>query len=60
MAKKRFEKLHSEEIGIGGKIEILRDTQTGVCYLWRYGGRSGFAGGLTALLGPDAKPVVQP
>lgn len=59
IAKERFEKVHSEDIGTGHKIEIIRDTHTGVCYLWRYGGRSGFAGGLTVLLGPDGGPVIQ-
>lgn len=44
-------------MGFSDAIEIFRDTHTGVCYLWRAGG---FAGGLTPLLGPDGKPVVQP
>ncbi|HJC60437.1 MAG TPA: hypothetical protein H9755_08940 [Candidatus Dietzia intestinigallinarum] len=58
MAKKekRFEKVHSEASGFSDAIEIFRDTQTGVCYLWRAGG---FAGGLTPLLGSDGKPVIQ-
>lgn len=58
MAKKdnRFEKLHSEKMGFAGSVEIFRDTHTGVCYLWRSGG---YAGGLTALLGADGRPVVQ-
>lgn len=57
MAKKgkRFEKLHSEGMGFGGSVEILRDTETGVCYLYRSGG---YAGGLTPLLGADGKPVI--
>ena len=57
MAKKdkRFEKLHSEGLGFGGTVEILRDTETGVCYLFRSGG---YAGGLTPLLGADVKPVI--
>ena len=57
MAKKekRFEKVHTETIGFGGSVEILRDTRTGVCYLWR---ASGYAGGLTPLLGADGKPVI--
>ncbi|MDZ4233662.1 MAG: DUF6440 family protein, partial [Dietzia sp.] len=54
---KRFEKVHSQSMGFGSSVEILRDTQTGVCYLWRSGG---YAGGLTALLGADGKPVVDP
>ncbi|AVZ40247.1 MULTISPECIES: DUF6440 family protein [unclassified Dietzia] len=54
---KRFEKVHTQSMGFGSTVEILRDTQTGVCYLWRSGG---YAGGLTALLGADGKPVVDP
>jgi len=58
MAKqeKRFEKVHSESMRMMDKIEIFRDTQTGVCYLWRAGG---YAGGLSVLLGTDGKPVIQ-
>lgn len=58
MAKddKRFEKVHSEKLTMMDSVEILRDTQTGVCYLWRAGG---YAGGLTPLLNADGKPVVQ-
>lgn len=54
--EKRFEKIHSEALSFSDAIEIFRDTHTGVCYLWRSGG---FAGGLTPLLGPDGKPVIQ-
>lgn len=58
MAKtdKRFEKIHSEKVSFMDSVEIFRDTQTGVCYLWRSGGHSG---GLTVLLGQDGKPVIQ-
>lgn len=57
MAKKakRFQKIHSESLGLGTTVEILKDTQTGVCYLWRGGG---YGGGLTVLVGADGKPVV--
>lgn len=59
MAKKekRFEKIHSESRSFSDTIEIFRDTQTGVCYLWRSGG---YSAGLTPLLGADGKPVIQP
>lgn len=53
--EKRFEKVHSESLGFGSSVEILKDTRTGVCYLWRSGG---YAGGLTVLLGADGKPVI--
>ncbi|WP_029458016.1 DUF6440 family protein [Dietzia alimentaria] len=58
MAKKdkRFEKIHSESISMMDKLEIFRDTHTGVCYLWRSGG---YSGGLTVLLGTDGKPIIQ-
>lgn len=57
MAKKekRFEKVHSETIGFGGSVEILRDTRTGVCYLWRSGG---YGGGMTVLVGADGRPLI--
>lgn len=35
---------------------ILRDTETGVCYLFQW---SGTGGGLTALLNADGTPVVK-
>lgn len=52
---KRFEKVHSERLGVLGKVEILRDTSTGVCYVWR---SDGSGGGLTVLVGADGKPLV--
>lgn len=57
MAKKdtRFEKIHSESIRLGEKVEILRDRHTGVCYLWRV---SGYSGGLTPLLDTQGNPVI--
>ncbi|MCD2262912.1 hypothetical protein K3888_09380 [Dietzia aurantiaca] len=54
--EKRFEKVHSEKMSFMDTVEIFRDVQTGVCYMWRSGGNSG---GLTALLGPDGRPVIQ-
>lgn len=56
MAKedKRFEKIHSESVGFGGRIEILRDSRTGVCYLWR---NDGTGGGLTPLLDAQGRPL---
>ena len=53
--KKRFEKLDSHGLGFGGTVEVIRDTQTGVCYLWR---GSGYSGGLTVLVDADGKPVI--
>lgn len=38
-----------------GALTILRDRETGVCYLMAV---CGYGGGLTALLDSDGKPVV--
>jgi hypothetical protein len=55
MAKdKRFAKIYSQELG---STEIWVDKVTGVNYLFH---SSGYAGGLTALLGKDGKPIVTP
>ena len=57
MSKKnnRFEKVYSQ----GGLTvtEIWVDKETGVNYIFH---ASGYAGGLTPLLGKDGKPVVSP
>ena len=57
MAKKgkRFERVYQQ--GALDTIEILVDKETGVNYLFR---TNGHAGGLTALLDRDGKPVVTP
>ena len=53
MAKdKRFKKLYSQDLG---STEIWVDKETGINYLFH---SSGYAGGLTALLGKDGKPVI--
>ena len=55
MAKdKRFEKIYSQGCG---SMEIWVDKETGVNYLYR---QSGYAGGMTVLLGKDGKPVITP
>ena len=55
MAKeKRFEKVCSQ--GAGSTV-ILVDKETGVNYLYH---SSGYAGGLTVLLGKDGKPIITP
>lgn len=55
MAKNnRFEKVYSQSLG---STEIWVDKETGVNYLFH---SSGYAGGLTPLLGKDGKPVVTP
>ena len=47
---------HTPELGVMiGSLYILRDKQTGVHYLFA---KSGYAGGLTPLLGADGKPIV--
>lgn len=60
MAKKnndRFIKTLEEGSGFGTLRTIWVDRQTGVNYLFM---GSGYAGGLTVLLGPDGKPVITP
>jgi len=53
--KKRFKKVYSQ--GTVNVTEIWVDKETGVNYLFH---ASGYASGLTPLLGPDGKPVVTP
>jgi len=57
MAKKpkRFEKVYSQ--GSMNVTEIWVDKETGVNYLFH---ASGYASGLTPLLGKDGKPVISP
>ena len=51
----RFEKVYTQ--GALNTIEIWVDKETGVNYLFR---ASGYAGGMTALLDREGKPVVSP
>ena len=60
MAKKkdeRFLKVHEEGNGFGWMRTVWVDKQTGVNYLFV---NSGYAGGMTVLLGADGTPVVTP
>ncbi len=52
--EKRFKKVYSQGMAT---TEIWVDRETGVNYLFH---QSGYAGGLTVLLGKDGKPVVTP
>lgn len=52
---KRFEMVHSD--GIIGFMEVWVDKETGVNYVTY---KSGYAGGMTVLLGRDGKPVISP
>ena len=57
MAKdQRFEKVYSQG-SLTVTTEIWVDKQTGVNYLFV---NSGYAGGMTVLLGADGKPVITP
>ena len=51
----RFEQVYSQ--GLMSTMEIWVDKETGVNYVFR---SSGYAGGLTPLLGRNGKPVVTP
>ncbi len=57
MAKeKRFEVVYSDGGGLRSPaVKILRDTVTGVQYLFT---QEGYAGGLTPLLNRDGTPVI--
>ncbi|WP_400246348.1 DUF6440 family protein [Niallia sp. JL1B1071] len=53
MANKRFEDVYTQ-----GKMEvtkIIRDNETGVLYMFRYGGPTS---GLTVMVDKDGKPLV--
>lgn len=52
---KRFEVIF-EQKSFGESTRILRDAETGVCYLHQW---SGTGGGLTPLLNADGTPVVK-
>ena len=51
--KERFEVVYSQ--GMVQGMEIWVDKETGVNYLFSH---SGYAGGLTPLLGRDGKPII--
>ncbi|MBP3313170.1 MAG: xylan 1,4-beta-xylosidase [Oscillospiraceae bacterium] len=59
MAKKekRFETVYNQSSFAGVGTSILVDRETGVNYLFA---ASGYAGGLTPLLGADGNPIVTP
>lgn len=50
---KRFETVY-KQISINKSIRIIKDKETGVCYLFT---KSGYGGGLTVLLDSNGKPV---
>jgi hypothetical protein len=52
----RFEVVH-EDKSFAVVTRVLRDRETGVCYLFHW---EGYAGGLTALLNADGTVVVEP
>lgn len=56
MAKsERFKEVYTQ--GVLTSTSVFIDTETGVNYVFH---RDGYAGGLTALLDKDGKPVVTP
>ena len=55
--EKRFITLSEESTLMDGARTVLVDTQTGVEYLFA---KSGYSGGLCALLDADGKPLVCP
>lgn len=55
-SKKRFEEILSET-GVANGNRIIVDNETGVYYLFSWGG---YAGGITPLLDKDGKPIIEP
>ena len=55
-SKKRFEEILSET-GLASGNRIIVDKETGVHYLFSWGG---YAGGITPLLDKDGKPIIKP
>ncbi|WP_125606449.1 DUF6440 family protein [Lapidilactobacillus bayanensis] len=51
----RFQVISDETTAFASGTKILKDTQTGVLYLFHY---SGYAGGLTVLLDQNGQPVI--
>ena len=55
MDEKRFTIVDKQGSGLTSALQEIVDRQTGVHYLtWQ----SGYAGGITPLLGTDGKPVI--
>ena len=46
----------SQEDNFATNNKIIKDTKTGVLYFFH---ESGYAGGLTPLLGADGKPIIE-
>ncbi len=55
--EKRFETVYNQSSFAGVSTAILVDKETGVNYLFA---ASGYAGGLTPLLGADGNPIITP
>ena len=53
---KRFKVIYRETT-LATSMMILKDTETGVCYLYH---GNGYGGGLTPLLDSGGKPVIEP
>jgi hypothetical protein len=49
----RFETVY-HKLGFKQSIKVLKDRETGVCYLFL---KSGYAGGLTLMVDGDGKPL---
>ncbi len=55
MKDERFEIVYKQRVGFGSVVKVLRDKETGICYLYHM---DGYSGGLTALLDRNGNPVV--
>ena len=52
----RFEMVSSEVVSAGGFAAAIKDTQTGVCYLFY---KSGYGAGMTVLVNEGGTPLVE-
>lgn len=51
----RFDVIYEQKKGLGSRTRILRDRETGVCYLQTW---DGLAACITLLVNADGSPVV--
>lgn len=52
--EKRFEVIHEQKSKLAETVRVLRDNETGVCYLQTW---SGASGGVTLLVDRDGRPL---
>lgn len=55
MGENRFDVVYEQKQGLSSRTRVLRDRETGVCYLQTW---EGFAASITLLVNADGSPVV--